>query len=275
MRLFLLAFCLFFTVGLFSQPKGSEYVDMVYLKNGRDLRGTIVEYNYGEKVAIVLANGDLRELDWEEVRRVNFKLDKNRLRLVSRQEEQAQQASETAEPTPPVFTPKRTFQHQLTGAFNFGNAGSDFGFVSTTVGGSFAYHLVRQTGPVMVGLGADLSLMSSSRDENVVAVTGFGEYALGRKGKKVRPFFRFEAGPALPFSGDIEGGEIIERNINLLLHPSVGLLFGPGEGQWTSLFADIGYRFLDSKFTILTPNLDELERRVSYRRLVFRGGLRF
>jgi len=277
MRILFLSLCFLLTAGLFAQPRGGEYIDRLFLKNGRELRGTIIEYTYEERIAIVLSDGEVRELEWDEVRRVNFKLDKDRLNEVTSPSRQpgAEQESAAGAEALPSFKPTRSYRHQLTGAFNLGNSGSNFGFSTTTVGGSFAYHVVRQAGPVLVGLGADLSLMSSSRNENVLALTGLGEYALGREGKKVRPYLRFEAGPALPFSGNIDDGEVIKRNINILLHPSVGLLFGPGENNWTSLFADFGYRFLDSRFTVLTPSLDELERTVSYRRLVFRGGLRF
>lgn len=277
MRILFFLLCLLFTVAVFAQPRGSEYVDRVFLKNGRELRGTIVEYTFGERVAVVLSGGNVRELAWDEVRRVNFKLDKDRLNELSSPARQSAEEPEqaTVAETPPPFKPSRTYRHQLSGAFNFGNSGTNFGFTTTTIGGIFAYHIARGAGPFVVGLGADLSLMSSSRNENVFAVTGLGEYALGREGKKVRPYFRLEAGPALPFTGNSDDGEVIKRSVNILFHPAAGLRFGPGEHHWTSQFIDFGYRFLNSKFTILTPNLDELERTVSYRRLVFRGGLRF
>lgn len=277
LRFLLLVFC-YLPLTAQAQPRASEYVDVVYVKGGRELEGTIVAYKHGELVSIVLANGDLQEIDWDDIRRVNFKLDKDRLRKITR-------SSQTGEPTAEntgelsradAFIPRRKTLHQLTGAINLGQTNSSrFGRGSTTIGGSFAYHLVREVSFLKVGAGVDLSLMSHSRSENVVSATVFGELPSGFRGRHVRPVLRLEAGPSLPFGSADSDNEIIRRQLSVMIHPSIGVEILPRKNQWGSLVFDLGYRFLDSRFTVITPNLDELERTVNYRRLVFRGGLRF
>lgn len=270
--LFLLLFLLISFNYISAQNKAPEYVDVVSLKGGKELVGTVVEYIHEEKVVMVLENGDLKEIPGDEIRRVNFRLDKYRLQSIKRKTTQLMvEEQEEAE----VFIPTRKRMHQLTGAVNIGQSSvSRFGN-SRTFGGSFAYHIVQEVKFLKVGLGVDVSMMSESRNENVAAITSFAESAFSINGGRLRPLIRFEFGPSLPFGDSGSGDEIIRRDLSFLFHPSIGVEIAPRKGQWGGLVFDLGYRFLDSNFTILTSNLDELERTVNYRRLVFRGGLRF
>lgn len=278
LQFLILLFCLPFIVS--AQPRGYEYIDVVYLTGGKELVGTVVEYEYEKKVSIVVENGDLKELDWKDVRRVNFRLDKGRVRDIALPNK-AQNRNDDSDDEPSrdqetAFRPSRKFMHQVTGSVNLGQSSiSRFGSPATTIGGAFAYHVVRDVKFLKVGAGIDVSLMSHARDESVFSATGFAEYALLNKRKHLRPIIRFEAGPAFPSIGTDDGNSIIKRQIGVLLHPSIGLAFEPRKGQWGGLVFDLGYRFLDSSFTVLTPSLDELQRTVNYRRLVIRGGLRF
>lgn len=278
MRPTLLCLLLLFSFGiLVAQDRAPEYLDVVSLRSGGVLEGTVIEYIHNKRVVIVREDGSLREISGEEVRRVNFRLDRGRLNNIRRkQERKALEAASAAEEEVAPFRPTRSFYHQVTGAISTGRStNSRFGGTSTTIGGTFAYHLVKEVKFLKVGAGLDLSLMSSSRNENVIAATAFAESAFSFSGSRVRPLVRIEAGPGLPFGSANSENEIINRSLNVLIHPSLGVELLPPPGGWGILTFDIGYRFLDSKFTVLTPNLDELERVVNYRRLVLRGGLRF
>lgn len=274
MRSLFLLLCFLITIPfLCAQTQAHEYVDVVSLKGGKEVSGTVIEYTFNGRVVIVQEDGTIKEIDGDEIRRVNFRLDKYRLQSIKR--ETLQQMDEEEGEAEKVFIPTRKRQHQVTGAINVGQTlVSRFGN-STTFGGSFAYHLVQQVKFLKIGLGTDISLMSASRNENVAAITSFAELALSFNSSRLRPLFRFEVGPSLPFGNSGSDNEIIQRNVSFLFHPSVGLDIPPRKGQWGGLVFDLGYRFLDSRFTVQTANLDELERTVNYRRLVFRGGLRF
>ncbi len=278
MRPTLLAVLLLLSLhSLTAQQTAPEYIDVVSLRGGDLIEGTVIEYVHNKRVVVVLNDGSLKEIAGEDVRRVNFRLDKGRLNNIRRNRQRqasTAQPEEVAEIT--TFRPTRSFFHQVTGAINTGRTtNSRFGGISTTIGGSFAYHLVKEVKFLKVGGGVDISLMSDARNENVLAATAFAESAFSINGGRVRPLVRFEAGPSIPFGSAASDNEIIDRNLSFLLHPSVGLELMPPNGGWGILTFDIGYRFLDSKFTVITPNLDELERVVNYRRLVIRGGLRF
>ena len=277
MRFLLLLAGFLLTSVLTAQPPGQEYVDVVYLRSGNQLEGTVLEYVHDKRVTLVLENGSVREVEWSEMRRVGFRLDRSRLERARREADEdyvPEPAEATA--TEEEFRPRRTqTYHQLTAAINLGQGTpSQFGVVTTVIGGAFAYHLLRDVGDFRIGGGLDLALMSESRGENVVAVTGQAEYAL-LPSRRVRPLLRFEAGPALPFANPGTGNEIRDRQLSFLVHPSLGLDIQPRNGGWGGLVFDVGYRFMDSSFTVVTPNLDELVRTVSYRRLFLRGGLRF
>ena len=270
---FLLVFCLLLTA-THAQPVAPEYVDVIQMRGGRDLFGSVLSYTHGKRVTIVQQDGTLKEVDWADIKRVSFQIDRVRLAAIRR--EAAGQLSTEETPDATEIVPQRRYVHQVTGAVHLGRSvNSRFGFANTSIGGAMAYHLTRRFGQFRAGAGADLSLMSQTRGENVFALTTFGEYQLFFGGRHLRPIFRFEAGPGLPFGNRREGDEITNRRVGLLIHPSVGVEIQPRENQWGGLFFDLGYRFLNTRFTVVSANLDELERTVNYRRLVFRGGLRF
>ncbi len=274
MRQSIFLFLLLFTFSLSAQQLAKEYIDVVYFVGGGSYEGTILEYKYGDKVVFVNEVGDLKEFDWVDIKRVNFRLDKNRLKeLPIPKGPNGQQEITPFEEMDKAFVPSRKTRHQLTGAISLGrNGNSRFG-PTTTIGGSFGYHLIRQVSFLNVGLGVDVSLMSQTRGENVGAGTLQLEVPIGKK--KLRPFFRFETGPTYPFGSLSTEDEVSDRKITVLYHPSIGVEFAPPKDGWGSLVFDLGYRFLDSRFTVTTFTLDVVERNIQYRRLLLRGGIRF
>jgi len=275
MRQFLPLFLFLLSVSLFAQQRAEEYVDVVYFVGGGSYEGTILEYKHGDKVIFVNERGDLKEFDWVDIKRVNFRLDKDRLKDISQRE--SAKPENTLTPfgdmgLKDAFVPSRKTRHQLTGSVSLGRNNGRFG-PATTIGGTFAYHLIRKVSFVNVGLGLDLSLMSQTRKENVGAGTVQIEVPIGKK--KVRPFFRFETGPTYPFGSLNTEDEVSDRKITVLYHPSIGLELAPPADGWGSLVFDLGYRFLDSRFTVTTFTLDVVERNIQYRRLMLRGGIRF
>lgn len=278
MRLTLVCFFTFFTVlSAGAQPRADEYIDVVFLRGGSSVEGTLIAYEFGNEVTIVTENGGTKTYAWDEIRRVNFRLDKRRLadlREKLRREAQVSGAVPRDDPGEAVID--RKFLHQVTGSVNLGQNTAGFrGQPVTTIGGSAAYHLYRQTKWINLGLGVDVSMMSHLRRENVLALTGQFEYPLTRNAERITPFIRAEIGPAIPFGSPGEEEEITERNVTAVLHPSVGLYFAPREGNGGGVTVDLGYRFLDASFTITNSSLEVIERTVSYRRLCLRGGLRF
>jgi len=202
-----------------AQARAAQYIDLVYPYGKSPVAGTIVSYEYGKQVVMVLENGDLKEIPWKEVKRVNFRIDNSYNPEIDDEEDTGEVAAESAV----LPTPERKLRHQVTSSLTFGNtlnSNGRFNTSRTTIGGGVAYHLLRDVSALTVGTGLDVSLMNHQRRENVLAAT--------------------------------------VRN-----------------GGWGKMTLDLGYRFLNSRFNLTTSNLDVVERNVMYRRLSFRGGMRF
>lgn len=265
---------------LFGQAPASQYIDIVHLHGKDAVSGTIITYEYGVRVVVVQDNGTTLDFNWDEVKRVNFRLDKEREAdmVATQQSTETEPESVPEENAPRRARPAKKFMHQISGGISFGANqvdNVDFFFPSRriTVGGSAAYHLVRTFGKVNVGLGLDLSLMNHQLQEKVFSATGQFEYLFGRR--NMRPFLRLEAGMTYPFGAGNRDGEVTERTISPLVHPSFGVEFGGSSGPPQRLFVDLGYRFLTNRFTITDANLDVIQRKVNYQRLVLRAGIRF
>ncbi len=266
---------LFPIIPLLAQPQASEYVDVVHLYEGEPKTGTILTYDYGKRVILVEESTSLTlDLAWSEVKRVNFRRDLSRENEII-QEALAEKPALAEEP----FQPKRKFYHQVSAGASFGRASTpDFNFRSrnTTLAGGIAYHVVRKLQPVTIGLGLDLSLMNHQLQERVLAATTQVDLPLSRG--SVQPFLRLEGGITYPFgagSGEAGDGQVTARTLSPLVHPAIGLEFVGRKQQWQRLMIDLGYRFFTSTFTITDANLDVIERKANYRRLVLRGGIRF
>jgi hypothetical protein len=276
MRLVFVCFLfLFLTLSAGAQPRADEYIDVVFLRGGNMVEGTLIAYEFGEEVTIVTEAGGTKTYGWDEIRRVNFQLDKRRLEEIRAdlRKEQVMDAKEREEEeVPEKFT--RKFLHQVSGFLALGenSNGSNNNQNVTTIGGGVAYHLHRPLGWMKVGLGVDVTMMSHFRRENILALTGQLELPLSRRAKSITPFLRAEVGPAIPFGTPGGEEEISERNLSVLLHPSLGVFFAPREGKTGGITLDLGYRFLDASFTITNASLDVIERTVNYRRLCLRGG---
>ncbi len=267
-----------------AQDAGLGYVDIVHLFEGDARVGTVITYEHGKRVVLVEEDGRTSDFSWAEVKRVNFRLDKNETRraeLAARAREQEGLSDATPEEKTVetvISPPSRKFWHQVDAGISMGVSSNDrFGFSenSTTLGGGVGYHYVRELGRFRAGLGADVNIMSHSRQENVLAGTILVEYPFGLGLKRMRPFVRLQGGITYPFGATNSEEAISARRLSPLYHPSIGFEFSPPDEGWGSLFIDLGYRFLSSSFDLTTATLDVVERRVVYRRLVIRGGYRF
>ncbi|MEM9524973.1 MAG: hypothetical protein AAGA31_00120 [Bacteroidota bacterium] len=270
MRLIFLFASLLLSCVLMAQQRAGTVIDAVHLRDGKIIEGTILEYNYGRDVVVVMDNGNIRRVEWEDIKRVNFRIDKRRNAAPVPQEEVELDSPEEEEPLP-----ERSYWHMVSTNLAFGATSGRFGSNATTIGGGVSYHLIRPFGNFLVGVGVDANLMSYRRAENVVAATGLIDFPINYKAKNVRIFLRFEAGPSLPFGTTDESEDITQRMVTFLYHPALGLEFLPRKKPWGSMTVDLGYRFLNSRFTITTNTLDVVERNVQYRRLVLRGGIKF
>jgi hypothetical protein len=270
MRLFQTFLILFIaSLTVVAQTRAGQYVDVVFLHKGKPIEGTVLSYEYNERVVLVKEDGEVQEIPWVDLKRVNFRLDRNQPLEIT--EDVVEDVVEDEKVIP---APARKFRHQLSSSLTLGNTtNSAFSRTATALGGGFAYHLIRDVSFLTVGAGVDVNLMNHERRENVLAATVIAELPIGNG--RIRPFVRLEAGPTFPFGGRPSSEEITSRKVTPLYHPAIGIEITPRNGEWGQMTIDLGYRFLNSQFELTTESLDVVERNVNYRRLTFRGGMRF
>lgn len=283
MRILLLTFCLVILLcPLAAQNSKSALVDVLFLKSGDEIDGTILEYKFQQRVVILNQTGEIKEVQWQDVRRVGYDVDRNALRDIAE--------DQTVEDLPDPATlkiPNRKIQHHLSSGLLFGVEelpfGNDIIFIDpflpssvNIIGVGLNYFAIKSTGNFRYGAGADVAVMTYARRENTVSGLLLAEYAfpLGSK-EKVAVYGRLIGGPALPFGSSTGSSEITARSIGFLYNPSIGFELRSRGHDYNNLFLDFGYRFLDSKFTITTATLDVLERNINYRRVTVRAGYRF
>ena len=255
-------------------------VDVIYRRGASDITGQIVRYEYGKQVDIATTAGDTLSLKWNEFHRVNFRYDRELLQAAKDAERVKAKTLQADEAVGPAYRLRRKWRHHLSAGTLLGtqNLTDRFNFEpnrARILGIGLSYHFVLPYDNLAFGGGLDYALFSYSREETTLAVTGLVEYAFLNQDRKFSPYIRLVGGPALPIAPPNADNEIDDRNLGLMYTPSIGGVFRPSSSNATELYFDIGYLFLNSRFQLTTPTLDVLERRVAYRRVSLRGGIRF
>ena len=254
--------------------------DVVYRRAATELTGQVIRYDYGRSLDVVTLSGDTVTVNWVQLKRVNFRYDRDLLRVAKATERVRQRAAEPLAPEEEPHELKRPWRHHvsagtLLGVTEFNN---DFDFEpgrARILGIGLSYHFVYPVKRLVVGGGIDYALFSYARQESAIAVTGLVEYAFLNRSRRLSPYVRLSGGPALPISSPNSDNEIEDRDLGFAYTPSIGCALRPSRSNSTELSIDRGYRFLDSRFQLTTPTLDVLERNVAYRRVSLRGGIRF
>ena len=98
---------------LVGQAPASHYVDVVHLHGKDAVSGTIITYDYGIRVVLVQDNGTTMDFDWNEVKRVNFRLDKNREAEIMATQSIKDESAILQEEESTRTNTKRQFSHQF------------------------------------------------------------------------------------------------------------------------------------------------------------------
>ena len=267
-------YCLLLLIGLLSLPtvaqQGADYLDVIKVRGGKNREGTIVSYTFQGEVTIRDTEGTLTTLRADQIRRIEY-------RKIA--EAPLKSTAEASPKNAPQGLPDRKWRHQLSTTVDFAreNQVIDFGggffesSTTTNLGLGVNYHFVCESAHLSYGIGPGLNVLTARRSESVVTLTGLMEYALGDR--RLRPTFRVEGGYAHPIGTAAQS--ISNRRGGALLFPSLGLALRPETGRWGGLHLQLGYRFTNVGFTLVTPNLEIIDRRVDYRRLVLSIGSRF
>ena len=265
---YLLPLLLLLTHSGFAQSSSDSLLqDVIEVRGGADLVGTLIDYHYGEGVTLVTDDGEIEFVEWRRIERLNY-----RPRML--QGEDKHSSEDWKETGPAVWAPERRWRHQLLITTGISQERFDNDFFSQTntiIGTGVNYHWVYTAGGLAVGPGAGFEVLSVSRGERMTSLTALLEYRPGKG--RIRPLARMLGGANLVVGSDLL--DIESRRIGHTLHPSIGLSFDPPGGDWMQLSFDVGYRLSSVYFTALTPNLEILERQINYQRLTLGLAARF
>ena len=262
-----LIFLLVAHYGLAQPASDSLLQDVVEVRGGPDLVGTLIDYRYREGVTLVTDDGEVEFVEWGRVKRVDYRTRAPR----SEANEAGEDWREVGNPT---WTPSRRWRHQMLITTGFSQErfdGDFFSEVNTILGAGVNYHLIYTSGGLAVGPGAGFEVLSADRGERMTTLTGLVEYRFGKG--RIRPLARVVGGPNLILGSNRL--ELETRRIGHTVHPSVGLSFDPPGGGWMQLSLDLGYRLSSVYFSALTPNLELFEREINYQRLTLGLAARF
>ncbi|MCP9235515.1 hypothetical protein [Lewinella sp. JB7] len=223
--------------------------DIIHLRKGKSVRGTVIDYDFGERITVLTPAGDSTDVLWQDVKRVHFGFRES------------------------------TYKHQVTTSVGFARADPavNFGWGTIETPPELAlgldYHLTRSRNALTVGVGPGVALLPVGwRREKVVQLTGLVEYGLGKA--RFRPVATLVAGANLPIGS--ESLRLTGRSVGMVVHPSLGLRLHPRAGGWGTVLVDLGYRFTDLTYrTASFDGFNTTQRNITYRRLTVTTGIRF
>ena len=269
-------FLLFIALALSSvaaaQADARDYLDVVKLRSGRHAKGKVLEYVYGEKVILLATDGELETFEWGRIRKVSYEVGRGR--------SGGAKAARAVPVDTQVVVPTRAWFHDVAVGGFFGVEASPFQFDNgrsvRVLGYGISYLHVRNFKGLRYGGGLDYVLYNFTRGESSLAVVGMVELPWHlTDSPRLVPFIRLTGGPSIPIGTPSSGNEITRRSVSFLAQPTVGVEFRTQRNEFDNIFFDVGYRFLDSRFTVVTNTLDVVERNINYRRFTLRGGFKF
>lgn len=232
---------------IYSQPTTS-YKDMIQLKNGSTLYGSLLEYNIGGQVKLQLLNGSI--LTFEE-------------NIIDRIE---------------IFNPKskKTEEYNLKNNVFYSylnvkiiGAGSNLDELVESGLGLDAAIGYRFNNYASLGIGSGVESYNYGFGELIVPL--YIDYITIFRKQNVSPFFRIQSGYSLVYTGS---DNVIDAAGGAMLNPAFGLKF---QGNYNLNYTfDINFKYQNAKFTYRSTWGNQIfNRDVSLMRLMFRFGLMF
>ncbi|MBK7095443.1 MAG: hypothetical protein IPH57_10490 [Saprospiraceae bacterium] len=248
MKIFLSAtLFVLYAVVLFSQNEPS-YKDMIILKNGSKLYGSIIDYRVGGEVKLRLENGSLLTFTDDVVSKIEI-------------------YSPTSKNTRPFNIESNTIYH----AFGIKLIpGSNIYSDNPRLGMGLEYSLgYRFNNYASLGGGAGAEYFNYGFNEFFFPV--FMDYMTFLRKSPISPFLRLQAGYGLLHTNS---DNIIDKAGGLMFNPAFGFKFQGGYGINFTL--DINFKYQEAKFTYRGQWGNQIYNRdVTFQRLLLRFGIIF
>ena len=239
--------CIFFTFNLFSQNEPS-YKDLIILKNGSKLFGSIIEYKVGGEVKLMLENGSIVAFNDEAISKIDI--------------------------YSPTSRSKREYTFESKIFYNlFGikiipgsNIYSDNPRLGMGLEYTFGYRFNN-----FASLGGGMGAEYFNYGFNEFFFPVYMDFMTFLRKSPVSPFLRFQIGYGLLHTNS---ESIIDKAGGLMLNPAFGFKFQGGYGINYTL--DINFKYQDAKFTYRGQWGNQIfNRDVSFQRLLLRFGIIF
>lgn len=239
--------CIFFAFSLLSQSETS-YKDLIVLKNGSKLYGSLIEYKVGGDLKLRLENGSILTFNDESVSKVEIYNSSSKF--------------------------KRDYAFESNTFYNvFGIKiipGSNIDTGSPRLGMGLEYGLVfRFNNYASLGGGVAAEYYNYGFNEFFFPV--YMDFMSFLKKSPVSPFLRLQAGYGLLHTNS---DNIIDKAGGLMLNPAFGFKLQGSYGINYTL--DVNFKYQDAKFTYRGQWGNQIfNRDVSFQRLLLRFGIIF
>ena len=249
----LFALCFLLPNVNFAQTDEIQYIDILYLKDGSEFRGKIIEYKHDEYAKMEILGGQVVEFPAKQIKKI------------------VQQPYGQA-----AFIPKptrvREYRFREKGIYeethiSMPQGYDTWGWWSAGLG---IHHVVGYQWNRWIGAGVGIGFdgYNLGAGENLMPI-----YAEARgylKQKNIAPFYSVGLGYAFAFKN--EQRDITKASGGIMFNPNIGYRFGATSGANFTL--SLGYKLQKASFTQLRWN-GEIKRNYTYSRLNLRLGLLF
>lgn len=265
-RYSLLVVCLL-GFGLSALAQQNQPLDRLHLKNGRKVLGQLIAWDYDGSLSFRDSSGRLEVYSREDYSRVTF-ADQNGGNT------SALAPSRSTE----IRTASREWYQSVEIGFTLGREEQDNDFFfgpnnDAVVGYQLAFQMGRHLSDRWrIGLLAQYSSYSHSRRERTVGAGLQARFVATQPSLAPAVFIQMEGAYELPIGSNDQ--EIMDVEGGFAVHPSLGIVLGPGLIGGGRISLDIGYRFLQTTYRANSFRGSEL-RTPSYRRLVLRAAYQF
>lgn len=237
---------------------GQQILDVIYLKDGNVLKGTILSYQQKESVRLKLLDGETRTISDSDIQKITQE----------RMTEEVKEPVVEAEPQrkiPYSFKEKGIYNITFLSMAN-GKLENEFQF-GIGVHNVTGYQFSRLLG---IGVGVGIDNFSLGSGEVIYPIYAEARGYFKRKNKS--PYYALAAGYGFAFKN--ENQFVTKANGGAMFHPAFGYRFG-GTGQG-SITIDIGLKLQQASFEKMIVFTGEIEtREVLYKRIAVRAGLLF
>jgi len=241
----------------FAQTDEIQYIDLVYLKDGSEFRGKIIEYKHDEYLKMEILGGQTVEFPAKQVRKVV----------------QQPYGQSAYVPRAPKVVKVREYNFRESGIYNetYVNLIQGFNTWGEWVGGLGIHHVTgyQFNRWIGTGLGVGFDGYYLGFGENVIPV-----YAEARgyfMKKNTTPFYSVALGYG--FAGKNDDRGITEASGGIMFNPNIGYRIGASAGANFTL--SMGYKYQKASFTQLRGGGSTIKRNYTYSRLNLKLGLLF